>query len=330
MKWLWSIIFLGFFQNSFAQYKSASFDSIDDYVQNLSAPTPDSLAHKLTAPFHTDLEKVRAIFSWITRNISYNTGIFSSIRNYSPRYNFDPLDTMTVWKPADEMVAIRVLHRRVTICEGYSRLFKVLCDYAGLKAEVIVGYANGNPYRRSKFRCNHSWNAVMIDSTWRLLDVTWASGYIDHRNEFVQKTDERFFLPSPADFIRDHYPADLRWALLQDIPPVREFELSPFMYKSFDKYSLTSFPRKGIIEAALGDTIQLGLTAKDIIRDRSISSDPFFDSTILATSPYSAFIEPVYRNNQVLYTYIIRDPSVQWIHLLYNEDLVLRYKLKIR
>jgi Uncharacterized protein involved in cytokinesis, contains TGc (transglutaminase/protease-like) domain len=29
-----------------------------------------------------------------------------------------------------------------------------------------------------RFAVNHTWNSVYIDSTWYLLDVTWASGVV--------------------------------------------------------------------------------------------------------------------------------------------------------
>jgi hypothetical protein len=328
MRRLLIILSLLVFNFSFAQHRKPDFDAIDRYVQTISHPAPDSLAFKLTERWDTDLEKMRAIFSWIAQNIGYKTRTYSSAKNYS-KASFDPLDTMTIWKTGDEMTAMRILHRRVAVCEGFSRLFKVLCDYAGLKSELVFGYAR-NGMGRSGFRCNHTWNVVMIDSVWRPIDVTWASGYINYRNEYVHEIDENYFLPKPQDFIRDHYPEDLRWALLTTVPFYREFEQSPFRYKCFDKYLFTSFPKKGDIEAAEGDTIRIELKVKDAKRDKQVSSNPFFDSTIVEQSPHSAFLYPVHDNNKIIYTYIIADPSVQWLHLFYNNDLVLRYHLSLK
>src|SRR4029079_3730822 len=178
---------------SFAQKRSASFNSIDWDVRNMDAPTVDSLAKKLTASYQTELEKARAIFSWIAQHISYNTGIYNVGRGYrSVKYVYDPADTVSS-KSAIEQTAERVLRRRIAVCDGYAKLFKTLCDYAGIQSEVILGYGKCYLEKDEKFRTNHTWNSVRIDSVWYLLDVTWASGYVTFANEFVYHLDDSYF-----------------------------------------------------------------------------------------------------------------------------------------
>src|SRR5215207_4833992 len=106
MKGFLVILSLLSFYLSAAQHQKVNFPIIDDYVRNISGTRPDSLSYQLTAPWNTDLEKLRAIYSWIAQNIAYNTGIYASIRHYAPKYSFDPLDTMSIWKSGDEMTAI--------------------------------------------------------------------------------------------------------------------------------------------------------------------------------------------------------------------------------
>jgi hypothetical protein len=330
MKGLLTIfLFSSFF--SFAQKHSVNFSSIDWDVRAMEAPTIDSLAKKLTSSYSTELEKTRAIFSWITQHIAYNTGIFSSGRGYrSAKYVYDPYDTISS-KSAVEQTAERVLRRRVAVCDGYAKLFKTLCDYAGVESEVILGYGKCFLEKDQKFRTNHTWNAVRIDSIWYLLDVTWASGYVTYLNEFVQHTDESYFLTSPQQFILDHYPEDLRWTLLEHPPTMREFHFSPFKYKSFIKYGIVAAaPANGTIEAAIGDTIRIELKLKDAGKDSLMAPDPFFDSTKIQLSPLSVFLKPVVEKNKAVYTFIVQSEAVEWLHLLYNDDPVLRYKLDIR
>jgi len=324
------LIYLLFSNICFAQKRTASFSSIDWNVRNIEAPTVDSLAKKLTTSYQTDLEKTRAIFSWIAQHIAYNTGIYNSGRGYRPvKFVFDPNDTVSS-KSAIEQTAERVLRRRIAICDGYAKLFKTLCDYAGVESEVILGYGKCYLEKDEKFRTNHTWNAVKIDSTWHLLDVTWASGYVTFSNEFVQRIDESYFLTPPQQFILDHYPEDLKWTLLAHPPTLREFRFSPFKYKSFIKYGVASAsPANGTIEAAIGDTVRIELKLKDAAKDKLVASDPFFDSTIIQLSPASAFLEPVIENNKAIYTYIIQTDTIEWLHLLYNRDPVLRYKLNV-
>jgi len=59
-----------------AQKPTANFSAIDWRVQEVNASSPDSLAWELTAPYTTELEKVRAIYSWICQNIRYNVEIY--------------------------------------------------------------------------------------------------------------------------------------------------------------------------------------------------------------------------------------------------------------
>lgn len=301
-----------------------------------SVITPAELAEELTQGCTTDLQKVKAIFYWITSNIDYRTKppVFSRYRKRAAMLPIeeDGNDTAAL-KPLDERVAENVLDERVAVCDGYARLFKTLCSYSGLQAEVIHGYARTESTKRiQRFRPNHSWNAVMIDSVWKLLDVTWASGYISwHGNDFVRQLDEQYFLSSPEQFIREHYPDDLRWTLMDDPPLMPEFRLSPFKQKSFSKYQITAYqPETGIIEASLGDTLQLHLETSDIVKDRSVSSDPFLDTTLYSTAT-SALLTPVNGSGaKTNYLYVVNSPTVQWLYILYNDDIILRYKLSIK
>ena len=324
------MIFLFATNVCFAQNRTGGFWAIDRNVKNLDAPSVDSLAKKLTAPYQTELEKTRAIFSWIAQNISYNTAIYNLGRGYrTAKYVYDPFDTVSS-KSATEQTAEKVLRRRVAVCDGYARLFKTLCDYSGIESEIILGYGKVFLERDARFRTNHTWNAVRIDSTWHLLDVTWASGFLTFSNDFVHKLDESYFLTPPKQFILDHYPEDLTWTLLERPPSLREFHFSPFKYKSFVKYGIVSpTPANGTIEANAGDTIQIELKLKNASGDRLIASDPFFDSTVIAFSPWSVFLEPVIENNKAVYTYVVQR-DVDWLHLIYNRDPVLRYKLNLK
>ena len=148
----WSIGFVMFFFSiaGFTQQK-ISFSSIDWKMASTAAPTPDSLAHIINSNFTIQLEKVRAIYSWITSHIEYNTAVYKPWAA-SYKYSPDPLDTAAVWPSGDEMVARKVMRKRSAVCDGYARLFKVLCDYTGLEAVIVHGYARG--ISSPKFRTN--------------------------------------------------------------------------------------------------------------------------------------------------------------------------------
>jgi hypothetical protein len=331
MKWCVGILVCLLSLEAAAQRPVASFAAIDWQAQSVRAKTPDTLARQLTAGYTTDLEKVRAIFTWICQNVAYNSNIYKPMYR-RPAFIPEPLDTVSEWKSADEMIAQKVMNRRMAVCDGYSRLFKVLCTYAGVQAEVINGYVRTNYGSTSeRFRTNHTWNAVRIDSAWHLLDVTWAAGYMTYNDEFVPKQNDFYFLTRPQDFVRDHFPEDLRWTLLEEPPTLAEFRKMPFKVKSYIKYDIQSYsPRNGLVEAEVGDTLVFSLSLKDVKRAKNTISDPFLDTTTYALSPRSVFIKPVKETGvDVFYSFVV-DGSTQWVNLLFNDDVVLRYSLQRR
>ena len=311
----------------------SSYSNIDWRVGSINAPTPDSLSKLLIAPYTKDVDKVRAIFSWVAQHISYNTFVISSQRrNGSSRYSVEPEDTTMEWKSAIEMTAIKVLKKRMAVCDGYAKLFKALCDHAGLRSEIISGYACGYMQGNRKFSSNHSWNAIMIDSVWHLLDVTWASGYFTYSDQYVQRLDDTYFLTPPEQFIRDHYPEDLYWTLMGNPPSIPEFRKMPFHCKSFIKYSIGEVsPSNGIVEAYLGDTVHIEVNITNKSRDKHISPDPFFDSSIIERNVNEVYLMASDSTPHSLkYSFRVNTPNVQWINVMYNNDVIMRYRLELK
>lgn len=329
---LWVGFLLLFFTGALqAQKPAANFSAIDWYVQTIKADSPDTLAQKLTFRYFTELEKVRAIYSWICQNIRYNADIYRPLY-LRTRYQPQPIDTVSEWKSADEMVAQKVLRRGLAVCDGYSRLFKVLCQYAGIEAVVLNGYVRTNLDRSAyRFRTNHTWNAVRLDSVWHLVDATWGAGYMSYNDEFVQKQNDFYFLTPPEDLIRDHYPEDLRWSLLAQPPTLSEFRKMPFRSKCYLKYGIDSyFPSNGLLEAEVGDTLSFSVSLKDARRAKAVFPDPFLDSASFVLSPASVFLKPEKEVGDKAYYNFVVDASTQFVHLLFNDDVILRYSIQRR
>ena len=338
MKMTLAIMFTLLSGMAFSQSRPADFSYIDHRIKSIRGTDPEELSKKLTSEYKTDLEKVRAIFRWITENISYYKQPIPSKRKQKKKagYSFpgpEELDTSAL-KPLSDRVAEKVLKDKRGVCEGYARLFKSLCDHAGIRSEIITGYARNEPtIAISRFRSNHSWNAVKIDSTWYLLDVTWASGLtIFPTGEFLKYFDDYYFLTPPDKFIKHHYPDDLRWSLLSDLPLMSEFRQGPYFQRSFVKYPIIDFyPASGVIEASIGDTIRLELETEFVDRKWDIAPDSLWDG-IDKTNPIYAFVEPQQANtgSKMVYYYPVKTESIQWIHVMFNNDAVLRYRINIK
>ena len=292
-----------------------------------SLSTSKQLAAKLTEGLINEKDKVRAIFLWVTDNIDYRTRTSfagKSINRYKKQAAAENISMNTL----DEQVAEIVLRDKQAVCDGYSRLFKTLCSHAGVKSEVITGYARGySSSSKNYFISNHSWNAVYLDSTWQLLDVTWASGYLNYRNEYVRRLDDSYYLVKPEQFIKDHFPDDFNWALVNEVPTLKEFSNTPFKPKGFLLSKIDSyFPGQGIIEARIGETITVELRSNL----HPLKSPPNYSIDYLQLSEKSvALTKPSIKGNKLTYNFRVNQPGVEWLHIYYNEEEVMRYRLKV-
>jgi hypothetical protein len=307
----------------YSQSTQYNFSRIDNKVQSIPFAKADELAKQLAALGNTDREKVRAIFRWITENIDYNIRIFTRSKSTGALFYEEPDDSNAALPTLNERIAAKVLAKRIAFCDGYSRLFKTLCDHAGIPAQIINGYARTNNSRR--FGVNHTWNAVYIDSAWHLLDVTWASGFISYSNFYIRQYNDFYFLTPPDQFIRDHYPEDLNWTLLNDPPVYREYNQSPFRYEGYVKTLISNhYPAKGVIDAAVGDSVLIELKARREIKNFYVSQSPVFDSTQV-----KMFL-PAIAGEKLTFKINIAEPAGQWLYVFCNEELVMRYRLNIK
>ena len=308
----------------YSQVGQTNFYAIDNKVGSITIAKADTLAKQLASLGKTDREKVRAIFRWITEHIDYNVVPFGQRKKIRRQFYKEPDDSNVALPPLNERIAAKVLNTGVAFCDGYSRLFKTLCDHTGIKAEVIYGYARTNNNRG--FAVNHTWNSVYIDSSWYLLDVTWASGVVSYGNEYIRQYNDFYFLTPPSDFIRDHYPEDLQWTLLNDPPVYQEFGQSPFRYSGYIKAGVNSyFPAKGVIDVAVGDTLLIELKARKEISNFFVSESPILD-----TAQLTKFPNVNTKDEMFVFKYNITTITGEWLYVFCNEELALRYKLNVK
>ncbi|WAC01251.1 hypothetical protein N7U66_14160 [Lacinutrix neustonica] len=163
----------------------------------------EKLANSITRGKESQVEKVKAIYLWITKNISYD---------HELRFNKNLQSDFYVSK---EKVIQKVLERNRALCGGYSLLFEQLCEKAGIEAKTIHGFTKlAMTYKKP----NHSWNAIKLNGKWCLLDITWSVS-----NGKTSNPDMYWYLTPPNAFIKSHYPEDINWALLDTPPSITDF-----------------------------------------------------------------------------------------------------------
>lgn len=96
-------------------------------------------ASEICAGADDDIEKIAAIFGYITDNITYDYDLAATVQSgYIP----DP-DT--------------VLARKQGICFDYASLFAAMCRSMGIPTRLVIGYAATDIY--------HAWNEVYTEET---------------------------------------------------------------------------------------------------------------------------------------------------------------------
>lgn len=156
------------------------------------------LAQQLTAPFTSDTDKARVIFTWLHHNIDYDTVAFfnNNVQRSTPQ---------------------STLATGLAVCEGYAALFAILALKSGLEAVVVGGNGKGFGYEPLKpgasvppYKAGHAWNAVKIDGgAWKLIDPCWGAGNVKGRGQPYNKHfSPSNFTKSNDEFGLSHYPED--------------------------------------------------------------------------------------------------------------------------
>ena len=165
-----------------------AFKSIDQHARKAprSLNSVQELTEYLLQPVSADQDKARSIFAWIRYHIAYD---YDAYNDGNRRINKNNQD---------------ILNRRRAVCFGYASLFEEMCALAGLPCVRISGYSKGTlTSAPEQNEPDHAWNAVYLDGSWYLVDITWST------------EDREYFLTPPTTFILDHLPADPMWQLLE-------------------------------------------------------------------------------------------------------------------
>lgn len=159
-------------ENKYAQVISVSFNvSLNNefapflysnqYVNFENEPNTIALATELVGNTGNDLQKIEAIYNYVTNNLTYDKNKAQTVKSgYLP-----DLDT--------------VLSEKKGICFDYAALMAGMLRSQGMPCKLVVGYA-GNAYHAwiSVYSDEFGWidGAIYFDgNTWHRLDPTFAS-----------------------------------------------------------------------------------------------------------------------------------------------------------
>jgi len=214
---------------------------VDSVFCGMEVEVPvDTLAVKLVNKEWDEEEKVYAIYYWISSNIQYD---YESFKNGAGIKN-----TM------ENDIVNETFKQKKAVCEGYSYLFKHMCDIVGVESMIIIGYSRYELYEAGMplNSPTHAWNAVKINNRWKLLDATWASS---------KEYRIYYFLTPPEEFVVNHYPENKEWQLLEDNVSKNEFDSYPYISPEYFKLGFKSdYPKKGLIKTTTKGVVNLNIS----------------------------------------------------------------------
>lgn len=201
-----------------ADLRRADYDRLKDYVletpENIKQD-PQAIVQYLKKGAKSERERTELIYFWVAHNIAYD------VESYS-KGSYAQSDGSTTLKNGK------------AVCQGYAELFKQLCDHAKIECVVITGFAKGYSYQGKPLdEPNHTWNAVKLGKEWKLIDVTWGSGYVETENDtlvFQRSINLGYLFSKPEGFIIEHLPVETKWQLLR--PPLSKVK---FYSKEMDE-----------------------------------------------------------------------------------------------
>jgi hypothetical protein len=185
------------------------------------------LVAELIGKDSNEFSKVRAIYTWIKLNMSYDHQRAGELHtsNYS---DYIANEILTAHPET-------FLLLKKGICSDFALLAKAMCDCAGIECSIVRGVAKSIQLNDSFCRIDtagHAWNAVRLNHQWYLMDCTWSEDYF-------------YFLTKPEWFVLTHYPYDLQWLLTKDSVSRNTFLNMPYIKKDYFQMMYPDFPVQG-------------------------------------------------------------------------------------
>jgi hypothetical protein len=291
--------------------------SITQTVKKYTLP----VSYKTAYSYRTDIPdtKMTRIPQSIEANRVSNPDVYiSQIISYINDNSTDEFDRV---KKAHDLVAVtirydaanfwantipnqnfqNVLKTRLAVCEGYSNLFKRLCDELKIPCEVVHGYARGvgsSPLiGDTPNNSNHAWNIVTINEESYLIDCTWDSGFMDGKTAKQQYKTDWLFL-KPEHFLYTHYPENERQQLLITPLTAAQFSSLPFFKPKFfeladnlsiDLQKINRVDNKLSFEYEIKEGYSLSFRVNEINHGRQIQNSTFIQNKGTKESVYFSF-----------------------------------------
>ncbi|WP_298121160.1 transglutaminase domain-containing protein [Flavobacterium sp.] len=315
-----------------SDFKNINFENADKIAyayKGSDLSNLPQLAYNLTNNQTSDVEKFRAIYTWVSTNIEYDYKSFK--KNASKRNEFknDSLEQSKWNKSFSKQVFKKLVKEKKTLCTGYAYLVKELANLSNINCEIIDGYGRSENLETSELKFpNHSWNAVQLNNKWYLCDATWSSGIYNMNNyTFEFKYNDGYFLTDPELFAKDHFPHESVWSLLNEKTIFSDFLKAPILYGNAYIYGV--FP---IEPSIMHLEIEKNKEAKFILKDlKNIDINTIFLQ--IDSGNNNQFIKPKVerlKNGSIEIKYTFSKLGLYDIHVKINNYPICTYVIKVK
>ena len=189
---------------SFGQFEQIDAQARTIKIKNQSTEKLAGIIKQLSPD---TLQQVRALYVFITENISYDVNAFFK-------------GNSSAIEPND------VLNTQHAVCQGYSNLFQAVCNKLNIRSRIVAGFSKGFGFNgKIEGKSNHAWIAVYIHGKWNLIDPTWGAGHLNEKGKFVASFQPYYFMIDPTLLITRHLPEDPVFQLLPCPIDVKSFLL---------------------------------------------------------------------------------------------------------
>ncbi len=275
---------------SFSQTKeNQNFKDLDSLAKMIKyEDNLPELVNRLTTNCKTEEEKYRAIFIWITHNIGYDYKTYNQHRKPVKIKCKGKEDCEKKLAQLNNEIIDRVLSKKIAICDGYSKLFKRMCDMANLNCSIVEGYIKNSPYQIGNMGIqDHAWNVIRIDNEYYNVDATWASGYCTKNKKgkldsFVKDYNDYYWLTENKDFFRNHFPKDRNWMNDTGIS-IEYYKNQPFIEASQMPNLRFSKPESGIVNVKKGEKIKFEFMYDELVDKIQVNTNLYKNPSIWKT-----------------------------------------------
>lgn len=334
LKLLISLFLLCAFSSSVhAQNGSSNFQQVDDFARTVKyRGNLQELTSTLTNPYTDTFYKLRAIFIWIADNIEYDYKQYNSGSDEWKHFECYGSKASCAQARIDweNKLVEHVLDKRKAVCSGYAKLFKKMCEQAGIQNEMVDGYVKQNKFQVGLvLNVSHSWNVVKVGGINYYFDVTWAAGSCRYNDEtgkitdFVKQYHDFYWQTPKQKFIRNHFPKDEKW-IAETGRTKEQFFNAPYFYPNeLIRNMETNIPDSGVVKTRVGDTLHFSFTFKKPIKNIQVNTNNYKNVEILLTN------KAAWENNIYQFDYVVKENSLYYIEILFDAKEGIRYKVKI-